>query len=84
MIIFSRKKNKRIKNNIGENWKNKNKKYIKSLESFLDIASNIKDEELKNRMINNMLNCDKILTELATDMFVECYNNGFKDAKRIN
>lgn len=84
MIMFSKQKNKRIKDDIGENWKNKNKKYLKTIESFLDIASNIKDEELKNRMINNMLMCDKVLTDIAKDMFVECYNDGYRAGKRIN
>ena len=84
MMIFTKRTNKRLEKNVGENWKNKNKEYLKSIEKFLDLASNIKDEDLKNRMINNMLICDKILTQMANEMFVEQYNNGFRDGRRIN
>lgn len=84
MILFSKRNNKNEKKYIGENWKNKNKKYLKSMEKFLDIASNIKDEDLKNRMINNMLVCDRVLTDIAKDMFAKYYNDGYRDGKRIN
>ena len=47
MMIFTKRTNKRLEKNVGENWKNKNKEYLKSIEKFLDLASNIKDEDLK-------------------------------------
>ena len=75
-------KNKKKSNNYEENWKNKNKKYLNAIQQFLDRASNIKDEELRNSMINNMLLCDEILTNIAKDMFMEYYENGYKDGKR--
>ena len=75
-------KNKKRSNNYEENWKNKNKKYLTAIQQFLDRASNIKDEELRNSMINNMLLCDEILTNIAKDMFMEYYENGYKDGKR--
>lgn len=84
MTLFSKRNSKKTKKDIGENWKNENKKYLKSIEKFLDIASNIKDEELKNRMINNMLVCDRVLTDIAKDMFTQYYNDGYRDGKRIN
>ena len=46
-------------------WKVKSKEYKKELQSFLDKADNIKNEELKNDIICQMLKCDKILTALA-------------------
>lgn len=82
-LFFKRNYNNLIAD-TGENWKVRNKKYLNAIEKFLDRASNIKDEELRNSMINNMLLCDKILTSTAKDMFVEYYKSGYKDGKRIN
>lgn len=47
------------------NWKNSNQKYLKELQKFLDIAENIKDEELKKQLIYQMLKCDEQLTKIA-------------------
>ena len=80
MKLFFKSKNK--SNEVEENWKNKNKKYLEAIQKFLDRASNIKDEELRNSMINNMLLCDEILTNLAIDMFGKSYKNGFRDGKK--
>jgi len=49
-------------------WKEKNERYLFELQKFLDIADNISDEELKNRLITQMIKCDKVLTELAEEM----------------
>ena len=46
-------------------WKEKNQKYLKELEKFLDIADNIREEGLKQDIIIQMLRCDEILTNLA-------------------
>jgi len=49
-------------------WKEKNQKYLLELQKFLDKAENINDIELKQSIINQMLKCDKVLTELAEKM----------------
>ena len=82
MKLLLRKNNKKLLNECEENWKNKNKKYLNAIQKFLDRASNIKDEELRNSMINNMLLCDEILTDIAKDMFLEYYRNGYKDGRK--
>lgn len=46
-------------------WKDKNKRYLKQLQIFLDVADNIEREDLKETVILEMLKCDRILTELA-------------------
>lgn len=46
-------------------WKERNKKYLNQLQKFLDATDSIKDEELRNHIIGQMLRCDMILTELA-------------------
>ncbi len=52
---------------INIEWKEKNKKYLNDIQAFLDKAENIENEGLKADIINQMLKCDKILTELAID-----------------
>lgn len=44
--------------------KEKDKKYLFELQKFLDIASNIEKEDLRTRVIMQMLKCDDILTKL--------------------
>ena len=46
-------------------WKEKNKRYLIQLQKFLDAVDSIKEEELRNNIIAQMLKCDLILTELA-------------------
>lgn len=60
-----KKKNK--ENFLANNreWKEKNKAYLKQLQKFLDVVDGIENEELKKNVINQMLKCDLILTELA-------------------
>ena len=48
-------------------WKIKNKEYLTELQLFIDKADNIKNEELKNDIIKQMLKCDKILTKIAEE-----------------
>lgn len=56
-------KNKQIENN--REWKEKNKRYLNSLQEFLDATDRIKDESLKKHIIVQMLKCDLALTEIA-------------------
>ncbi|MCI9365190.1 MAG: hypothetical protein HFJ54_00725 [Clostridia bacterium] len=50
---------------VNVEWKEKNKRYIKELQIFLDKSESIKDEELKLQIIGQMLRVDKVLTEIA-------------------
>ena len=43
------------------------------LERFLDRTDSIKDEQLRREIIARMLICDKVLTELAEQKFLEKY-----------
>lgn len=55
---------------LGENkWKNKNEQYLFELQKFLDLADNIKNEELRKAIIAQMLKSDKCLTNLAEQIF---------------
>ena len=45
--------------------KKTDKNYLFELQKFLDIADNIEDTDLKQRVIYQMLKCDKVLTKLA-------------------
>lgn len=56
-------------------WKNKNKQYLFELQKFLDLADNIKDENLKKLIINQMLKCDKCITNIAEEIFENLENN---------
>ena len=52
-------------------WKNKDKKYLFELQKFLDLVDNIEDENLRQRITNQMLNCDRHITNLAEEIFKE-------------
>lgn len=82
MSMFTMQKKFTKEKIVDENWKNYNEKYIKALERFLDRASNIKDEELRQSVIGNMLICDEILTELSEKQFVELYKKAYKEGKK--
>lgn len=69
---------------IGEKWKQNNQKYIAALEMFLDRASNIKDEDLKESVIGNMLICDQILTDTAEEQFVTIYKKAYREGRKNN
>ena len=45
--------------------KQTDKDYLFELQKFLDIADNIEDNDLKQRVIYQMLKCDKVLTKIA-------------------
>ena len=55
-------------------WKNKNSKYLCAIQKFLDKASNIENVDLRNEIIYQMLECDKILTELLQDIAIKNCN----------
>ena len=63
-------------------WKERNKKYLKELQIFFDKADNIKDNDLKKKIIGQMLRCDDILTKIAESRFEEFYKLGYKNAKK--
>jgi len=66
---------------IDRKWKEGNKKYLKELQILFDKIENIKDSELKNNILNQMLLCDKVLTEIAEETFIKFYEQGYKKAK---
>ena len=58
------------KNLIEKNkWKNENKEYLFEFQKFLDLADNIKDENLRKLIINQMIKCDKCITNIAEEIF---------------
>lgn len=74
---------KNIKRNIdNKDWKEKNKIYLKELQNFFDKADNIEDNNLKQKIIGQMLKCDDILTKIAESRFEEFYKLGYKNAKK--
>ena len=74
---------KNIKGNIdNKDWKEKNKNYLKELQNFFDKADNIEDNNLKQKIIRQMLKCDDILTKIAESRFEEFYKLGYKNAKK--
>ena len=64
------------------NWKKKSQKYLLELECFLDKAQSIKDDNLRNEIIIQMLKCDNELTLLAEEIFKEEYSKGFLEGKK--
>lgn len=62
-------------------WKENSEQYLKQLEKFFDKAENIEDKILRESIINQMLICDKILTEIAERKFIDCYEKGLAEAK---
>lgn len=82
-IIF--RKNKTKEDNIKEidrKWKEGNKQYLIELQRFLDRVDNIEDCELRRSVTNQMMICDKVLTEIAEDRFLHFYDEGYKSAKK--
>ncbi len=63
-------------------WKEENKKYLKELQNFFDKADNIADEDLRNKIVGQMLRCDEILTRIAENRFEEFFKKGYKNAKK--
>lgn len=78
---LSKKQTKEV-NEIDRKWKEENKEYLKELQRFFDRVDNIEDCELRRSVVNQMLICDKVLTEIAEDMFINFYDEGYKKAKQ--
>ena len=55
--------------NINPICKTKNQKYLCALQKFFDKASNIENSNLRNDIIFQMLECDKILTEIMLEEY---------------
>ena len=66
---------------VDRSWKDEDKEYLRELQSFFDKADNILDEDLKKKIIEQMLRCDYILTRIAENRFNEFYKLGYKKAK---
>lgn len=81
MICRNKKTKENSIKNIDRTWKEGNKLYLRELQRFLDRVDNIEDYELRRSVINQMMICDKVLTELAEDMFINFYDEGYKNAK---
>ena len=58
-----------MKNTTEENhnWKYENKQYLKELTKFMDLTEQIKDKELREEIITQMLRCDMRLTKFAEE-----------------
>ena len=76
---YNSNSNKNIDN---KDWKEKNKIYLKELQNFFDKADNIEDNNLRKKIIGQMLKCDDILTKIAESRFEEFYRMGYKNAKK--
>lgn len=61
--------------NDNRDWKEKNERYLNSLQNFLDATDSIKDETLKDHIIIQMLKCDLALTEIAEKEIQRAKNN---------
>lgn len=66
---------------IDREWKEKNKNYLKELQIFFDRVDNIKDKDLRQSILSQMLICDEILTKIAEEKFNDCYIKGYNKAK---
>ena len=76
--MFKKKEKYSLEN---RDWKEKNKLYLREVQNFLDRADNISDEKLRQKIVGQMLRCDKLVTELAEKRFLEFYELGYKNAK---
>lgn len=86
MKLRSRRKSVEIElekniNLINREWKEKNDQYLGELQIFFDRVDNIKDNELRQSVISQMLICDEILTKIAEEKFSDFYEEGYKKAK---
>lgn len=62
-------KNKvKLNRETSHNWKYENKKYMKELTKFFDLAEQIKDKHLKEEIVGQMLRCDLELTKYAEEI----------------
>ena len=87
MVKVKKEEEKMLKDSKGyintyKGWKESNKIYLREIQNFLDKADNIQDNELKQKIIGQMLRCDNILTQMAENRFLEFYELGYKNAKK--
>lgn len=73
-------KDKKIQT-IDRKWKEGNKLYLRELQRFLDRVDSIEDYELRRSVVNQMMICDNVLTEIAETMFMNFYDEGYNHAK---
>ena len=83
MVTNKINKNNYCINGINHSWKEENKEYLKEIQIFLDKAQNIQDEELKLSIINQMLKCDRTLTNISENLFEKYYIKGCNDSNKI-
>lgn len=50
-------------------WKNKSTQYLFELQKFLDLTDNIKEKELRELIVCQMIKCDNCITRLAEEIF---------------
>lgn len=53
------------------NWKYENKQYLKEITRFMDLTEQIKDKELREEIITQMLRCDMELTKFAEEKILK-------------
>ena len=53
------------------NWKFENKQYLNELTRFMDLTEQIKDKELKEKIIAQMLRWDMDLTKFAEEKILK-------------
>ena len=53
------------------NWKFENKQYLNELTRFMDLTEQIKDKELKEKIIAQMLRCDMELTKFEEEKILK-------------
>lgn len=81
-IICKNKKTKENnEQNIDRKWKEGNKLYLRELQRFLDRVDSIEDYELRRSVTNQMMICDKVLTEIAESKFMDFFDEGYRRAK---
>ena len=80
-IIKNKKRKINVVQKLDRKWKEENKLYLEELQRFFDRVDNIEDNELKRSVVSQMMICDKILTEIAEDMFMNFYDEGYKSGK---
>lgn len=56
-------------------WKKKNPKYLLELQRFLDLSDNIKDNFYRKKILNQMIRCDRTLTDAAEEVFLKLLEN---------
>ncbi len=62
-------KNKvKLNRETNHNWKYENKRYMKELTKFFDLAEQIEDKHLKEEIVGQMLRCDLELTKYAEEI----------------